>query len=340
MIVANIATSEERHVLQEHYKKGANQLIKERAHAVLLSQQNYHVPEIARILLRDEGTVRNWLKSWNAERMASLFPRYSDNQNAAKLTSKQKEEIEKALQAPNGLPAKFWSLPAFKDYIHAEFGVVYESERSYHYLLRYCGFSWKLPSPFDRRRNDDYVHKRMQEIRDEIKPYLESDEWVVLSSDETRIDYNEEIRRCWLPRGEKTILKVERDKKQKQHYFGALNLKSHQLHLSRLAWQDSDNIIQTLENLARLYPDKRICLLWDNAKWHKSQALREKLGPGGSLEQFYLINFPPYAPDENPQEHVWRYGKDQIRSEHFASFPELRDLFEASLTSRTYDYQI
>lgn len=237
------------------------------------------------------------------------------------------------------MPPEFWRLPAFKDYIHAEFGVVYESERSYHYLLRYCGFSWKLPSPFDRRRDDDYVHKRMRAIREEIEPYLESDDWVVLSADETRIDYHEEIRRCWLPKGEKTILKLARNK-QKQHYFGALNLKPHQLFLSRLDWQDSDNIIRALESLSRRYPDKRICLLWDNAKWHKSLALRAKLGPGESLECFHLINFPPYAPDENPQEHVWRYGKEQIRSEHFASFSELRDLFESSLTSRTYTYQI
>ncbi len=143
-----------------------------------------------------------------------------------------------------------------------------------------------------------------------------------------------------MPVGKKTVLKVERDKKQKQHYLGALNLKSKQLHLSRLDWQNSDNIIKALENLARLYPDKNICLLWDNAKWHKSQALREKLEPAQSLDHFHLINFPPYAPDENPQEHVWRYGKDQIRSNHFSSFSELRDLFETSLTSRTYDYQI
>lgn len=340
MIVATAATTEESQLLQAHYKRGTNQLIKERAHAVLLSQNGYHAPEIARILLRDEGTVRDWLKAWNAERMASLFPRYRDNQNAAKLTLEQKEKVKEDLQTSNGLPAKLWSLPAFKDYVHAEFGVVYESERSYHYLLRYCGFSWKLPSPFDRRRDDDYVRKRMREIRKEIKPYLESDDWVVLSGDETRIDYAEEIRRCWLPAGKKSILKVERDKKQKQHYFGALNLKSHQLHLRRLAWQDSDNIIQALEYLARFYPSKRICLLWDNATWHKSLALREKLESGGSLDQFHLINFPPYAPDENPQEHVWRYGKDQVRSEHFSSFPELRDLFETSLTSRTYDYQI
>ncbi len=203
------ATAKESHLLQEHYKKGSNQLIKERAHAVLLSQNGYHAPEIARILLRDEGTVRDWLKAWNAERMASLFPSYDNNQNAAKLSNKQKEEVKSVLQSPGGLPAKFWSMPELKDYVHAEFGVVYESKRSYHYLLRHCGFSWKLPSAFDRRRDDDYVRKRMKEICREIKPYLEADDWVVLSADEIRIDYDEEIRRCWLPVGKTATISLK-----------------------------------------------------------------------------------------------------------------------------------
>ncbi|MBI2595727.1 hypothetical protein HYW46_03270 [Candidatus Daviesbacteria bacterium] len=25
-----------------------------------------------------------------------------------------------------------------------------------------------------------------------------------------------------------------------------------------------------------------------------------------------MINLPAYAPDHNPQEHVWKYGKDKI----------------------------
>ncbi len=107
------------------------------------------------------------------------------------------------------------SVPKLKEYIDARFGVVYVSEQSYHYLLKYCGFSWKLPSPFDKRRNEQQIETRMREIRAAIKPLFAYDDWVVLAADETRIDYEEEIRRLWLPKGEKTVLKVERDKSQR-----------------------------------------------------------------------------------------------------------------------------
>ncbi|MBU4480857.1 hypothetical protein KKH59_00915, partial [Patescibacteria group bacterium] len=34
------------------------------------------------------------------------------------------------------------------------------------------------------------------------------------------------------------------------------------------------------------------CLIWDNARWHKSKQLREKLKKNNSLKHIHLINFP------------------------------------------------
>jgi transposase len=340
MILAQDLTETEHEVLLDHYRKTKNQLIKERAHVILISHQGKTVGEIAAMFFRSKKTIRQWLNSFNRTRLVSIFHAYDNNENAAKLTRTQKLEIAEVLKRPEGLPVEFLSIPKLKEYIDARFGVVYESEQSHHYLLRYCGFSWKLPSPFDRRRNEQQIEAKMGEIRKEIKPLLEDEGWVVLTADEARIDYQEEIKRLWLPKGQKTVLKVERDKSQKQHYFGALNLKNKQHHLLRLDWQDSENIIRALKQLKTSYPDKRICLLWDNAKWHKSKALKEKLAQGEVLAPFHLINFPPYAPDKNPQEHVWRYGKDEVRGFHFDAFDSLRNQFESSLSARSFDYKL
>lgn len=340
MVFAQNVTKKEQELLLIHYRKTKNQLIKERAHVILISCQGKTVAEIAPLFFRSEKTIRQWLNSFNATRITSIFHAYDNNENAAKLSRADKEEIAEVLKRPEGLPASFLSVPKLQEYIDARFGVVYESGQSYYYLLKYCGFSWKLPAAFDRRRDDQTVEARMQDIHTEIKPLLEDDAWVVLAADETRIDYEEEIRRLWLPKGEKTVLKVERDKSQKQHYFGALNLESKRHHLLRLDWQDSENIVQALSALKADYPNKRICLVWDNAKWHKAKALRDKLKQGECLDVFHLINLPPYAPDENPEEHVWKYGKGEIRGSHFSSFEALRTVFETSLGSRTFDYKM
>ena len=66
-----------------------------------------------------------------------MFSGMESNEHAGKLTCEQKEEIREALQkAPSeyGLPKEFWDGPQLKEYVETEFGVVYESDQSYHFL--------------------------------------------------------------------------------------------------------------------------------------------------------------------------------------------------------------
>lgn len=343
MAIVHQPTHEEAQLLVSYYKKGSNTLIRARAQVILLSAQEKTVSDIARTVWYNRHTVGQWITRWNEERLSSLFPRYTGNQNAAKLTVTQKKEVEKILGSPPndyGLPTGFWTLPNLKHHVNSIFGVVYESAQSYYYLLKHCGYSFKLPSPFDRRRDDEGVVKRMAEICKEIKPFLKNPDWEVLVQDECHVNWEEETRRAWLKRGEKTVVKLERDKGQSQSYFGALNQKTGQHHLIELSWQDSVHTIAALQLLSKEYTGKKLCIVWDNAKWHKSQEIREQLKKGQLLEHVHLINFPPYAPDENPQEHVWKEGKEAIANTNFESFEALKDAFCRAVTGRSFSYKI
>jgi transposase len=343
MIYVTEITSDESELLAKHYRKAQCALIRECAHAIILSSQKRTAIDIAAILMRKEDTIRQWIRSFQEQRISSIFHQYQGNANASKLTKEQKKEIQQTLEQPpseQGLPKGFWDVPILKEYLKAEFGVVYESDRSYHYLLQFSGLSFKLPTAFDKRRNPEQINKRLKEITQEIRPYLTDDTWEVFVADETRITWEAEIRRAWLKRNAKTIIKVHRDD-QYQNFFGALNLKSHQSHAFRLDWQNQYTMIYSLKRLTKLYPNKKICLIWDNARWHKGKELRKELHKGESLENVHLINFPPYAPDVNPQEHVWKYGKDQISNDNVAdTFQETIGLFEDTISSATFDYKI
>ena len=340
MVHVDTITKNEEAVLVTYYKKGGNTLLRARAEAVLMSSKGLAVSIIASLVLYDEQTIREWIISFENTRVSSIFPQYEGNENAAKLTRTQKNEISETLKKPDGLPYDFLNISDIKEYINTTFGVIYESDQSYYYLLKHCGLSFKLPSPFDIRRNDELVEKRITEIRKEIKPLLTRKDTIVFASDEARINYDEEIRRCWLRKGEKTVIKITRDKSQKQNYFGALNLTTHKHELIRQDWHDTENTIEALRELTRRYPKKKLYIIWDNAKWHKAKELRSLLGIGNEFEHIHLIWLPPYAPDENPQEHVWKYGKEAIRSRHFTTFLELRDKFESTIASKTFNYRI
>ncbi len=343
MIYVQNLTAEEREVLTQHYRKAQCSLIRERAHAILLSSQRRDVSDIALILVRNKNTLRQWINDFNTIRLASIFHKYGFNINAGKLTKEQKEEIKETLSKPpslSGLPKDFWTVPALKSYLKGEFQVVYESDRSYHYLLRFGGLSFKLPQPFDIKRDKDQINKRLKEIQAQIEPFLADDGWEVFAADETRLTFETEIRRAWLKRNEKTVIKVHRDS-QYQNFFGALNLKNHRDYVFQLNWQNQTEIIRALRRLLKHYPKKNLCVIWDNARWHKGKLLRKELSKNGSLKHIHLISFPPYAPDVNPQEQVWQYGKNNVSNDRLPeSFKRTINLFKKSIRTKFLDYKI
>lgn len=317
-------------------------LIRDRALAVIINSRGKSAYFISGILSRKEETIRGWLKEFKNRSLSSLFSRYRKNNNAGKLTRKQKQQIKRTLSQPPsdyGIPKQFWQVKDLKKWIKAEFGVVYESDRSYHFLFKLGRFSWKLPDKFDVKRNDQAVQIRLAEIRDEIAPFLADDNWTVLAGDETRLMWESESRRAWLRTNQKTILKVHRSHDY-QSFLGGLNLKTGKCHLYSLAWQNKQEVFKALNKLKRHYPNQNICLIWDNASWHRSKLIRQALKTGKSLANFHLINFPPYAPDLNPQEHVWKYAKDKIAHQTATGFKQKVNYFKLAVIHRKFFYKV
>lgn len=339
MIDSACPTEEEVELLKQHYRKG-RETVSQRAHAILLSSLGKTPYDIAQILFVEEKTAREWIKRWMKERLSSIFSENHGNQNASKLTDRQREEIARVLREPPseyGIPKAFWDVSSLRSYMTAHFNVVYESARSYHFLFRVNNFSFKLPATFDIRRNERAIEKRIKEIRTMISPLRNDPGWMLLVGDETRITWEAIVRRVWIPKGKKSVLKVHREH-EAQSFVGFLNLKTGHPHLFPVPWQNQREIIKVLKLLQKKYPGKRLCLVWDNARFHKGKLIRKALE--NVLSNYFLINFPPYAPDTNPQEHIWQWSKDQIANVQFRSLKDLVRTFRATVMGRNYTYQI
>jgi transposase len=341
--VLQITLSEdEKAILVSHYKKSNCRLTRERAHAFLLSSRGESPPSIAKTLFRAENTIRGWIKSFLEKRTSSIFTEYTGNTNAGKLTKEQRQETKKVLQQPPseyGIPKEFWSVENLKTYIKAEFGIVYESDRSYHFILKFSNLSFKYPDTFDRRRNETQITERITEIHEEIKPFLTDSTWEVFASDEVRIQLEALIRRAWLKRGERTVVKVNRER-EFQNYIGLLNQKTFTCHMYEMPWQNQETVIEALKQFKTAYPDKKICIIWDNAKFHKGKLIRQELSKGRSLENFHLINLPPYAPDKNPIERVWNDAKGAIANIQHDTFAETKAAFIGRIDGRKFQYEM
>lgn len=69
---------------------------------------------------------------------------------------------------------------------------------------------------------------------------------------------------------------------------------------------DSEIVNLFLKQLSEKYTDKKILLILDNASYHKNQG-SEKYPLPGNISLMFL---PPYSPDLNPQENVWKIVKE------------------------------
>ena len=335
-------SAEELEILKGYIKTSPLILIRAKCQAVILRNRRVACSIIAEAVSRDERAVTRWCKDFSAQRMASIFSGHKGNQNASRLTKEQKEEIRTALQKPPseyGIPKIFWDVPTLKTYVNATFGSVYESVRSYHFLLAFCNLSFKYPDTFDRRRDETGIAVRMDEIRNEIKPFLANEAWEVFASDEVRIELESLMRRAWLKRGERTVVRVDR-KREAQSYIGFLNQKSFVCHVYEMPWQNQKEVLKAFEIFLKEYPDKKICIVWDNAAFHKGVEIRRALKAGGLLDRVHLIAMPPYAPDNNPIEHVWNVAKGAISNIQFDIFQKTKDAFQQYIEGRKFQYQI
>ena len=61
----------------------------------MLAAEDVPVEVIGRFVDRSVATVRGWLRGWRESRLASVVTGHAGNENAARLTSTQKEKVRK-----------------------------------------------------------------------------------------------------------------------------------------------------------------------------------------------------------------------------------------------------
>ena len=334
-------TLEETAVLIRWKKRSDNHvLVRMKAEAILYASRGVDVGIIAEMVERTERTVQEWLAEWQATRMCSVLTGHAGNQNAAKLTRTQKEELKAILAQPpsrSGVHAEFWDVPAIREVVKIMFDVEYQADSSYQLLLRLCGLSLELPDPFDEHRDEQAVTRRMAEVKTQVKALLDAG-WEVCTADEVRLEHEAETRRMWLPRGQRTKLSVDR-KKTSQSFFGALSLTSKKVKLYPIEGnQNTEQTILALERLQRETEAGKIAVVLDNARFHHAKALTALYEPGRLLERITPVFLPPYAPDHNPVEHVRNAAKNNIANIQRETPEETFGAFASYITGRAFDY--
>ena len=139
--------------------------------------------------------------------------------------------------------------------------------------------------------------------------------------DEVHFQRHSSLMRMWAPKGQQPRV-LSPSVRHKVGFFGALNLKTGQL-----VTQESPTFsAQTFGDFIRYLLQStqgKIFLILDNARWHRAKELKEFFEV--NRQRLVFIFLPPYSPELNPIERVWRIIRRKVtHNRYFPSTEELR----------------
>lgn len=146
------------------------------------------------------------------------------------------------------------------------------------------------------------------------------------------------IQKVWLPKGAYPTIECSTGGRKRRNVYGFLNIKTGAEHAFKTERQNMYVTKEILEKVRALYPTQKIALFWDNAGWHKGSVVQQYLKQDGTIE---IIHFPTYAPEENPQEHVWKSGRSQCTHNRFIEdIDTATDELVHYLNTATFPYRL
>ncbi len=139
--------------------------------------------------------------------------------------------------------------------------------------------------------------------------------------DEVHFQRHSSLIRMWAPKGQQPRV-LSPSCRDKVGFFGALDLKTGRL-ITRAASTFSAETFGDFVRYLLQTTQGKIYLILDNARWHKAQALRELFYV--NRHRMVRIFLPPYSPELNPVERVWRITRRQVtHNRYFQSAEEMK----------------
>jgi len=155
----------------------------------------------------------------------------------------------------------------------------------------------------------------------EIASSSEKNNYKIMFFDEGRFGTMTSIKRKWSLKGSKCEVKIKQGYKN-FYVYSSVCPESGEIFSLYLPEVNTVMMNIYLEELSRNFSREKLILIMDCAGWHKSKDLKVP----DNIEIEYL---PPYSPELNPVERLWKWLKNNTI--HNRIFEKLEDIM-ASLT--------
>ena len=114
--------------------------------------------------------------------------------------------------------------------------------------------------------------------------------------------------------------------RQRYNVLGAINFMTKKVHtITNTTYITATEICQMLRLVASEYAGKKIYIVLDNARYQKCEMVT-------SLAKELAINLiflPPYSPNLNLIERLWKFTKSKLRVKYYSDFTTFRDTIDS-----------
>lgn len=148
-----------------------------------------------------------------------------------------------------------------------------------------------------------------------------NEDWTLLYEDESIIRDYQTLMKSWFSKGKQRLIPT-----YGKHYsvklFGVLDYETGHVLIQECETATASDFKNFLKQILDVYPSGRVVLVLDNARIHHAKLLIPFLEKHSRL---YLKFLPPYSPNLNRIEGLWRWLKDtSINNVFFDKFYKIR----------------
>jgi transposase len=299
----------ERAQLKIQHRHERDGRIRDRIKAVLLFDKGWSIPAIADALLLSEDAIRDHIAEYRDSK--KLKP--ENGGSAQKLSIKHSDELVVHLRSHTYLYVK-----DIIAYVKSTWRITYSVPGMRNWLQRY-GFSYKKPALVPGKADGQQQREWMAEY-DKLKQGLPADETICFM-DGVHPTHNVQPAYGWIQKGVRKEVPANSGR-SRINLSGVLDVIDHKVLIQEDKMLNAEATISFFRKVEAAYPGKkRIHIFCDNAGYYRNKAVTEYL----QTSKIQLHFLPPYSPNLNPIERLWKWMKERvIYNTYYREFEDFR----------------
>ena|SRR3989338_5711634 len=303
-----------------------------RFRAIELHKKGKKVNDIADFFGLHRCSVSHWISSYNRDGKKILESKKSTGR-PSKLTEQEISELlalfeNDAMQY--GFETPLWTCRKIQKIVKERFGKKVHTTNIMRWLKK-LNMTNQKPRRMAFQRDEKAVKKWLKEEWPKIKSHAKRWQAMLYFQDESGISLTAVMGRTWAPKGQTPVVKVTGKR-------GGFCLTSAISPAGKMIFRiEKEKItakihIEFLEQIIKQHPNRKIIVVEDNARPHIAQEVKEFVAQ--HKRKFAIYHIPSYAPELNPDEHVWQYLKGyQLKSHQAKDTNELKHLVKRKMQS-------